>query len=150
MESIRGNPSPPRASRRTVAQHLHDLRVPREDMDEDDAACVIQRCARRRVCGARWKCLVQKHPKTWVEDGQGGRRWGRHHRDGSAAYAVDKMLQEPDIIGLTYNTKCRSSYFIESSFAGMNRTNTFNEANPIPPEQTRSRKYTWHVVYMKK
>ena len=123
---------------------LHELGVPRMRS---------WRWVMGRVCGAKWKCLVKKHDKTWINGfvDHPPRRAGYSHR-----YAIDKeaaieyMLQEPNIIGFTYNLKKKTAYFGKSSFRGMDDKNTFHEKNPTPPGTSKSTKWEWHVTYLKK
>jgi hypothetical protein len=119
--------------------------------DRGDAASIIQKHVRgHQERNRRWI----KHPRTWFEDGQQGRKWG-HNIGGSVEDAIETMLQEPSITGFTYNEIKRSTYFIKSTFVDrVERGVVYHEGNPNPRKKdgsfVNSEKWKHHVSYLKK
>ena len=128
---------------------LHELGVPREDMNEDDAARVILASIRGYLERKRkWV----KHDQTRIRIGGGG---GAKLVSMDKEAAIEYMLQEPTIIGLCYNLNTNKANFKKTTWRAcaarrMDTTNTFHKGNPNQPGQKRGRRYTWHVVYLKK
>ena len=120
--------------------------------DRDDAASIIQKHVRgHQERNRRWI----KHPRTWFEDDQQGRKWGHNIGDGSVEDAIEKMLQEPSITGFAYNEIKRSTYFIKSTFEDrVERGVVYHEGNPNPRKKdgsfSNSKRWKHHVSYLKK
>ena len=119
--------------------------------ERDDAASIIQKHVRgHQERNRRWI----KHPRTWFEDGQQGRKWG-HNIGGSVEDAIETMLQDPSITGFTYNEIKRSTYFIKSTFVDrVEREVVYHEGNPNPRKKdgsfVNSERWKHHVSYLKK